>query len=93
MYELFIAASAKKSIKKFPNKLRERVFEEASALKLNPYLGKKLVGKISFLHSLHFDYRGNSYRIAYQVDNQLDRIIIYLVGIREGFYKRLIRIF
>ena len=93
MYELFIASSAKKSIKKSSYKLREKIFNEASVLNLNPYLGKKLTGKLSFLYSLHFNYQGSSFRIAYQLDNQSRRIIIHLVGSREGFYQRLGRLF
>ena len=93
MYQVVITPSAKKSAKKLPKAVRERIIKISSELKHQPFLGEKLSGSLHFLYSLHFKIREKDYRIAYSIDKRKGLIIIHLAQIREGFYQRLKRLF
>ena len=91
MYQIVITNTAKRAVKKLPSYIREEIIKKASVLETNPFLGEKLVGKLSFLYSFHFSFKGTQYRIAYSVDEKEKVATIHLAGPRENFYDRLRR--
>lgn len=93
MYRRFISNSAKRSIKKLPLTVREALFEETKILERDPYIGGKLSGSLSFLHSFHFSIKGVTYRAAYTVDEERKEITFHLAGIRDNFYEKVKRLF
>ena len=91
MFSIVITRAAERAAKKLPETVRKEIVAHAERLKGNPYQGEKLTGPLHFLYSLHFTVSGTHYRIAYSVDEEKKMIVVYLVGSREGFYKRLRR--
>jgi mRNA-degrading endonuclease RelE of RelBE toxin-antitoxin system len=93
MYRRLISNSAKRSIKKLPLAVRKILFEETEILEQNPYVGEKLSGSLSFLHSFHFSVQGATYRAVYEIDEERKEITSHLAGIRENFYEKVRRLF
>ncbi|KPJ56194.1 hypothetical protein AMJ49_05485 [Parcubacteria bacterium DG_74_2] len=89
MYQILITPSAKKSAKKLPKLIREKIVIKSQKLKQNPYLGEKLSSSLHFLYSFHLKVKNVEYRIAYTINTSQKLIIIHLVGPRENFYKKL----
>ena len=54
-----------------------------------PRSGEKLKGRLSFLYSYHFNHKGVSYRIIYEVSQKRRQILIRLASSRENLYRRL----
>lgn len=77
---------AEKFIEKCNQELKDKVFAEIFKIYKNPKLGKKLKGQHINLRSHRFRYKGNSYRIAYRLENGI--IVVYIAG-RENFYNYL----
>ena len=82
----------KAEIKKFDLRLKEEIRKtHIPAILENPRIGKKLQGKLSNVYSYHFRYKGQSYRIAYTVD-EINKIVgVLKIGKRENFYDILKR--
>ncbi|MDO8566678.1 MAG: type II toxin-antitoxin system RelE/ParE family toxin [bacterium] len=93
MYRRLVSNSAKRSIKKLPLSVREVLFEETAVLEQNPYIGEKLSGSLSFLHSFHFSVSGIAYRAVYTVDEEKKEITFHLAGVRDNFYEKVKRLF
>jgi len=55
----------------------------------NPMEADSLKGKLSHLHSYHFQKNGTQYRIAYEILEEDEIIFHYMVATRENFYKKL----
>lgn len=92
-FRVEITPSDKKLIKKFSLELREKVVTEAYKITENLCQHEKLSGPLSKFYSWHFSFKGIEYRIAYQVFNNENRIVIVLVGTRENFYEKLKKLF
>jgi len=70
-----------KKIKKLERETQIRIFKNIKMLEENPYLGKRLRGRLSGL----FSYRIGDYRIIYQISES--QIIIRTVGHRKSIYE------
>lgn len=92
MYKLEVAPSARKFVKKFPKDIRQKIYEEAHKILIDPYADEKLRGELQECRSHRLRFKGTSYRIAYVVDEKIKTIVVVLAGTREGFYKRLQRL-
>lgn len=77
---------AQKFLDSCNRELRVKTYSEIKKLKANPQLGKKLKGQHINLRSHRFRFKGNSYRIAYRLENGI--IVVYIAG-RENFYNDL----
>lgn len=93
MYRSVITPSAERAIKKLPRAVREEIFRASAALESNPYSAEQLSGPLSFLRSLHVKVKNVAYRVAYEVDEEKQLIIVHLAHSRENFYEKLRRLF
>ena len=93
MYQIVITPSAKRSLKKLPVKVRNDLLNASLALEVNPLIGEKLTGPLSFLYSFHFRSQGVDYRLAYTINIPEKKIIVHLAHTRENFYEKLRRLF
>ena len=88
-YTVEITPAAHRLAKKFPKSIRKVIVNQAKWLARQPYAGKKLRGKFSFLYSCRFHHQGVSYRIIYEVSKKDQRLIVHLAASRENLYRRL----
>ncbi len=93
MFQLVITASAKRSLKKLPLKVRQALLSATEILETNPYAGEKLSGVLNFLYSFHFKINNTHYRLAYTIDLDKRFIIVHFANTRENFYEKLRRLF
>ena len=80
----------KSDLKKIDKSIAKEIKEKHLDIILeNPMEAERLKGKLSNLHSYHFQKNGTQYRIAYEVleDNKI--VFHYMVATRENFYKKL----
>jgi len=85
-YELEIAKSVEKDLKKIAQEMRPVLFDSIEELASNPFPEskyKKLKGTVN-----SFRLRVGNYRILYDVDNNSMKITIYRVRHRKDVYKR-----
>ena len=52
MFKVFLSAQAQKDSKKIPLKDKQKIHKKLTTLETNPYLGKKLTGKLSGYFSI-----------------------------------------
>lgn len=93
MYQLIVTASARRSLKKLPRKVREDLLDATKILETNPYAGEKLSGALHFLYSFHFKSGNIEYRAAYTIRTDKKLITIHLAHTRENFYEKLRKLF
>lgn len=93
MFRRVITPSAKKTLSRLSKQVQQGVLQETELLGEQPFAGERLHGTLSFLYSFHFKFENVQYRVAYTVDRDNELIIIHLVGPRENFYDRLLRLF
>ena len=93
MYRRVITPSAKKSLKRLSHDAQQELLKATEILIVNPYVGEKLHGSLSFLFSFHFKFQNVQYRAAYTIEEAQKLVVIHLVGPRENFYDRLHRLF
>ena len=92
-YSILMAPSAHRFFKKFTDKLKRKVKEEARIIANDPYAHEELHEPLKGIRSSHFTFEGTQYRIAYRINETSRSIEILLVKTRENFYERLSRIF
>ena len=80
-YKIIFTREFLKKIKKLERETQIRIFKNIKMLEENPYLGKRLRGRLSGL----FSYRIGDYRIIYQISES--QIIIRTVGHRKSIYE------
>ena len=93
MYQRIVTASAKRSLKRLPRRVREDLIETTEILEDNPYAGEKLSGALHFLYSFHFKSQNVEYRVAYTIDHEKKLVTIHFGHTRENFYEKLRRLF
>ena len=86
-YEVTLLATARKELLRLPKELQARIMPHLEELAAEPYPenSRKLLGEFRGLVRL----RVGSYRVAYQVDEQAQEIIIVKIGHRGRFYQAL----
>lgn len=82
-YKVRYTAKAAKSLAGIPESLRRRVADAVDSLSINPFVGKKLKGKLMGYYSL----RVWPYRIIYFVKKHEITVIILDIGHRQWIYK------
>ena len=83
-YRIIISPRAKKQLKKIPAFYQDRIIARTEALADNPYIGKKLEGKLSQYYAI----RVWPYRIVYLIKNKLLIVEVILIGHRKDIYQR-----
>ncbi len=81
-YSLAITRRFKRSFRKLPRNVQERVYERIALLLENPYLGVRLRGELSGLYRL----RVGDYRVIYAIDEEKRLIVLLDVGHRRRIY-------
>lgn len=91
-YQLVTVPTARQALKKLPKLVRKHIVKSAQILVKSPRHGEQLEGQLKFLRSFHTVYRHTHYRIAYEIDDIKQELIIRLAASRENFYKKLRRL-
>lgn len=78
-----------REVKKLPEEVKENVVETQKEIAEDPFKGKPLKGDLKGWRSYPFSHKGNSYRLAYKVDEEKERVVFGSVGTRQGFYDDL----
>jgi mRNA interferase RelE/StbE len=83
-YRIEVTPRARKDLKALPKRERQRVAEQIDALKADPRPTgcKKLKGREDF-----YRIRVGSYRVVYQIENEILLILIVRVGDRKEIYE------
>lgn len=76
--------------KKCQPQLKKWFLEEMSVIYEDIEAGTTLVGDLSGLYKIDFDYKKVSYRIVYEILSDTDVLIVYC-GIRENVYQKIKR--
>jgi len=89
MYKIYLGKQAVKVIKRRGEKFKKKINNilQLVTKNPNPAQSERLSGELSFIHSLHFNFAGTMFRLAYVVDEKAKRITIVLIGPRENFYS------
>lgn len=82
-WEVRLEKKAEKDLQKIPRKYQLKILTVIPLLAENPYIGKKLSGKLEGL----FSYKVWPYRIIYRVYKKLVLVVIIRIGYRQVVYK------
>ena len=82
-YQIRLKPSAKKELDKIPKRDKERIYILLISLSKNPYIGKKLEGKLAKYYSI----RLWPYRIVYKIFKKELLIIVIKIGHRKNIYR------
>jgi mRNA interferase RelE/StbE len=89
-YSLLLTRTADKAQKKLDKPLRLLIRDGLLALAEAPFrLGEALKTPLVGIFSHHITYKGKEFRIAYQVDQEAERIVVLMIGPHENFYRKL----
>ena len=83
IFEVILASKAKKEFGKIPSRYKDKVALVLLELRHNPYLGKKLSGKLKNLYSL----KVWPYRVIYQIVKRDLVVLVIRVGHRQYIYN------
>ncbi|MBU4348154.1 type II toxin-antitoxin system RelE/ParE family toxin [Patescibacteria group bacterium] len=81
-FQVKIDRQATKDLEKIPKSYQEKILAVLPSLAENPYIGKKLEGKLKNAYS----YRIGLYRIIYKVYKDYLLVIVIRIGHRQGVY-------
>ena len=87
MYELEITKSVEKDLRKIAQKMHPAFFDAIESLTSNPFPKsnyKKLKGTVN-----SYRLRVGNYRIIYEVDSSVNKIVVYRIRDRKNSYKNL----
>ncbi len=85
-YEIVFKPSVEKDLRRLPGKLVARIIRRIEELKLDPFPRQAV--KLSGTERL-YRIRVGDYRIIYEVDTEVKRIVIHYVRHRREVYRRL----
>ena len=84
VYEILLSKAARKQLSTFPAFIDNKIIEDITALSVSPRPAgcKKLKG---YHHS--FRIRVGDYRIIYEIEDKILRILVIAIGHRKDIYK------
>jgi mRNA-degrading endonuclease RelE of RelBE toxin-antitoxin system len=88
-YTVQISSTAQRLARKLPKDVRRAIVDHAKRLAAKPHAGEKLKGGLSFLYAYHFNHKGVSYRIIYEISQKRRQILVCLASSRENVYRKL----
>jgi mRNA-degrading endonuclease RelE of RelBE toxin-antitoxin system len=83
-YEIVVAASAAREVRRLPVALQRSIFAALDSLAAEPRTGKPLTGALSGLRSL----RRGDYRVIYRIDDPARKVEVARIGHRRDVYRR-----
>lgn len=83
MYQVVLRKNAAKELNNLDEKYRVKVMLALTALSVNPYMGKKLDGRLFGLYS----YRVWPLRIVYAIYKNRLAVHVFRIAHRQGVYK------
>jgi len=81
-WEIKLEKKAQKELDGIPDKYRRKILAILPIIAEDPFMGKKLEGKLVGLYS----YRIWPYRIIYKIYKKLLVVVIIRIGHRQGIY-------
>ncbi|MEM0950683.1 MAG: type II toxin-antitoxin system RelE/ParE family toxin [Cyanobacteria bacterium P01_H01_bin.74] len=89
-WQVFLTNTADKAQRKMDKPLRVKIKDAVLSLSHNPELqGEQLSQPLTNVYSRHIKYKGKEFRVAYQIVQETNSVIILLIGPHENFYKKL----
>lgn len=89
-YKLKFRPAAAKDLYKLTKKNEELgaliINEKIPGLLSEPFKGRKKKGKLSYIRSYDFNFRGDSYRILYEIEGNIVRI--FAIGLHDVAYRK-----
>ena len=82
MATVILSKNAEKEFSHLSKKEQKKIIKKLTALRDNPFLGKKLTGKLRGLLS----YRAWPYRIIYE-SQQKNTVVVHKISHRQRAYK------
>ena len=89
--EIIALPKFEKRFKKYDSKLQARIKEEIKAIIDTPEIGEFKKGDIAGIQVHKFKVERQLYLLAYEVSYINNTILLYTIGLHEGFYKELKR--
>lgn len=83
MYKIKLTPTATRSFNNLHPEVKKHFKTALKALEINPYSGKQLREELNFFRS----FKIKRYRIIYQVDDNLQHIIVVALGHRRDIYE------
>jgi mRNA interferase RelE/StbE len=83
-YRIEIAPAAERQIRKLETAVRRRVFQKIETLKSNP----RPAGVEKLTGTDLYRVRVGDYRIIYDIEDDVTRVLVLKVGNRKEVYKR-----
>lgn len=92
-YELRTTPKVDRYLKKIKEKPLKDLFKQSIRdVIAEPYeVGERKSSDIADYFCCDFRYKGTSYRIAYDIKEEIETVVIVTVGVRENFYEDLKR--
>lgn len=84
MYEIIVQHPAERFIKSLEKDKQKKLLDTIEQLAENPFLGKKLVGRLAGLRSLHLGL----YRVIYKIEDVKLVVLILRAGYRKNIYAQ-----
>ena len=92
MFKIKSVKAVKKDLKKLPHEvMRDIESLHFKNIREDPFQGYELDYVFKGLRSYHFNHKGISYRIVYEVFKEDGLVVINMIGLRESFYEKLRR--
>lgn len=82
MYHIILKSKAERQFKKLPKRMKTTMARAIDSLSLDPYVGKKLQGKLTGFWSL----RIWPYRIIYSIEKKIVTVTIVTIRQRKDVY-------
>ncbi len=91
-YQLIIPNSVAKDIKRLDKPVQRALRDDHfPRIKENPSRGEPLHGSLKGVRSYHFSFSSTQYRIAYEVLEKENAVLLLMVDKRGDFYEALMR--
>jgi mRNA-degrading endonuclease RelE of RelBE toxin-antitoxin system len=91
-FEIEAISAVDRDLKKIdPEVVKEIETVHFKNIRENPFESYELGYAFKGLRSYHFDHKGTSYRIVYEVFEEDRLVVIVMIAPRESFYEKLKR--
>ena len=88
-YRLQVRNAARRAARRLAPRVQEILPDHYTRILNEPHSGEQLGGPLRPYRSDHFRHEGAEYRIAYEILEEEELVVIYHVGTRAHFYEEL----